>query len=70
MVFNRGFIVASGTAPLITFLAMLRNAVAAQRIKPPVDLDAAEDAGVEGRTIFVVFFQQPQRFSLSPRDSG
>src|SRR5882724_1373246 len=36
--------------------------LAAQRIKPPVDLDAAEDAGVEGRTIFVALFQQPQRF--------
>src|SRR4029077_16115043 len=36
--------------------------LAAQRFEPPVDLDAAEDAGVEGRAIFVAFFQQAQRF--------
>ena len=36
--------------------------LAAQRIKPPIDLDAAEDPGVEGRAIFVALFQQPQCF--------
>jgi len=40
----------------------LETRVPAQRVEPPVDLDAAKDAGVEGRTIFVAFSQKPQRF--------
>ena len=38
--------------------------IAAQRIESSVDLDTAEDAGVEGREIFVTFLQQSQRFIL------
>src|SRR4029453_1809422 len=36
--------------------------LATQRMKPPVDLDAGEEAGVERRAIVVALFQQPQRF--------
>src|SRR5882724_5447712 len=38
--------------------------VAAQGVEPPVDLDAAEDAGVEGGAIFIALFQQSHRFLL------
>src|SRR5580765_3969825 len=41
--------------------------LAAQRVEPPVDLDAAVDPGVERREIFVAFFQQAQRFLFLPQ---
>src|SRR6266480_7761650 len=40
----------------------LETRVPAQRVEPPVDLDAAEDPGVERRATLVALFQQPQRF--------
>ena len=41
--------------------------IAAERVESSVDLDTAEDAGVEGREIFVTFLQQSQRLILVPQ---
>ena len=41
--------------------------LAAERVESSVDLDTAEDAGVEGRAIFVALLQQSQRFIFIPQ---